>query len=101
MIPEDDTKYGFSPDGDGINEFWEIENIGYHPENIVTIYNRWGDAVFRIDNYDNASEVFRGEANLKTNMGAGILPAGTYFFNIEIEGTSTLKKTQGFIVIKR
>jgi len=101
LIPEDNTKYGFSPDGDGINEYWHIENIEYHPENVVTIYNRWGDAVFRIENYDNGSEVFRGEANLKTKMGAGTLPAGTYFFNIQIEGETILRKTKGYVVIKR
>ncbi|MGB6150651.1 MAG: BspA family leucine-rich repeat surface protein [Pricia sp.] len=100
-IPEDETKYGFSPDGDGINEYWHIENIQYHPENIVTIYNRWGDAVFKIANYDNTGNVFRGEANQMTKMGAGTLPAGTYFFTIEVEGESILKKTKGFLVLKR
>lgn len=101
LVPEDNTKYGFSPDGDGINEYWHIENIEYYPENVVIIYNRWGDAVFRIENYDNASEVFRGDANLKTKMGAGRLPSGTYFFEIQIEGETILKKTKGYVVIKR
>ncbi|WP_289037170.1 gliding motility-associated C-terminal domain-containing protein [uncultured Zobellia sp.] len=100
-IIEDDTKYGFSPDGDGINEYWYIDNIEYYPENLVMIYNRWGDAVFQINNYDNNSNVFRGEANLKTKMGAGKLPAGTYFFHIQIEGETILKKTTGYVVIKR
>ncbi|TMM59438.1 BspA family leucine-rich repeat surface protein [Maribacter algarum] len=101
LVPEDNTKYGFSPDGDGINEYWHIENIEYHPENTVMIYNRWGDAVFRIDNYDNGQNVFRGEANMKTKMGAGTLPAGTYFFDIQIEGENILRKTKGYVVIKR
>lgn len=101
LIPEDATKYGFSPDGDGINEYWHIENIDYYPENVVTIYNRWGDAVFRINNYDNSTNAFRGEANLKTKMGAGRLPEGTYFFNIQIEGEVMLHKTKGYLVIKR
>ncbi|MFS4494325.1 BspA family leucine-rich repeat surface protein [Maribacter sp. 2308TA10-17] len=101
LIPEDNTKYGFSPDGDGINEYWHIENIEYYPANVVTIYNRWGDTVFRIENYDNGSEVFRGEANMKTKMGAGTLPSGTYFFDIQIEGETILQKTKGYVVIKR
>lgn len=100
-VPEDNTQYGFSPDGDGINEYWHIENIEYYPENVVIIYNRWGDAVFRIENYDNGSKVFRGDANLKTKMGAGRLPSGTYFFEIQIEGETILKKTKGYVVIKR
>lgn len=101
LIPEDDTKYGFSPDGDGINEFWHIEHIEYYPENVVTIYNRWGDTVFQVENYDNATRVFSGTANMKTGMGADILPAGTYFFNIQIDGETILRKTQGFLVLKR
>ena len=101
LIRDDETKYGFSPDGDGINEYWHIGNIESHPENVVTIYNRWGDAVFRLDNYDNSQNVFRGEANMKTKMGAGTLPGGTYFFNIQIDGENTLQKTKGFVVIKR
>lgn len=101
LIPEDNTKYGFSPDGDGINDYWHIDNIEYYPENVVMIYNRWGEAVFEIKNYDNNSAVFRGDANLKTKMGAGRLPSGTYFFNIQIEGKTILNKTKGYVVIKR
>jgi len=98
---EDDTKYGFSPDGDGINEFWVIDGIENHPENTVTIYNRWGDAIFQISGYDNNANAFRGEANKKTKMGAGRLPSGTYFFEIQIDGQTILKKTKGYVVIKR
>ncbi len=101
LIPEDETKYGFSPNGDGINDHWQIENIEYYPQNTVTIYNRWGDMVFTINDYDNQSNVFRGDANQKTKMGAGALPSGTYFFNIQIDGETILRKTQGFLVIKR
>ncbi len=101
VIPEDETDYGFSPDGDGINDYWHIDNIEYYPENVVMIYNRWGDAVFEIKNYDNNSAVFRGEANLKTKMGAGQLPEGTYFFHIQIEEENILNKTKGYVVIKR
>ena len=89
--PLDESLYGFSPDGDGINEFWEIKGIENSPDNLVTIYNRWGDAIFQIDSYDNNSNVFRGEANQLTKMGAGNLPAGTYFFDIQINGEHTLK----------
>ena len=101
MIPEDETKYGFSPDGDGINEYWHIENIDYYPENVVSIYNRWGDMVFQVENYDNALNVFSGTANRRTKVGADQLPSGTYFFNIQIEGQTILRKTQGYLVLKR
>ncbi|MDO6792572.1 gliding motility-associated C-terminal domain-containing protein, partial [Tamlana sp. 1_MG-2023] len=98
---KDDTKYGFSPDGDGVNEFWEIDGITKYPNNQVLIYNRWGDLVFETQGYNNTSNVFRGIANRKRNWGADELPEGTYFFQIKIEGTHHLKKETGFLVLKR
>ncbi|WP_024772766.1 T9SS C-terminal target domain-containing protein [Aquimarina macrocephali] len=98
---EDQTRYGFSPDGDGINEYWEIHNIENYPNNKVSIYNRWGDIVFEVEGYNNTSRVFRGIANRKRSLGGDKLPEGTYFFNIKIEGSHNLKKQTGFLVLKR
>ncbi|MHA7060220.1 HYR-like domain-containing protein, partial [Aquimarina sp. M1] len=100
-LPEDETKYGFSPDGDGINEFWEIDGIENYPNNQVSIFNRWGDLVFEIEGYDNTSRVFNGIANRKRSLGGDKLPEGTYFFNIKTEGTNHFKKSTGFLVLKR
>ena len=99
--PINDVKYGFSPDGDGINDFWEIDGIENHPDNIVTIFNRWGDMVFQIQGYNNTSNVFNGTANQKTKTGAKILPEGTYFFNFTINEPHNFNSLQGFVVIKR
>ncbi|MCB4799047.1 gliding motility-associated C-terminal domain-containing protein, partial [Neotamlana laminarinivorans] len=96
-----ESKYGFSPNGDGINDFWVINGIENSPNNVVNIYNRWGDLVFTIANYNNSSNVFRGEANRLKQMGASKLPNGTYFFEIKVSGTHNLKKLKGFVVIKR
>jgi gliding motility-associated-like protein len=100
-VTQDDTLYGFSPNGDGINDFWVIDGIETAPENTVLIYNRWGDLVFQIQGYDNQSNVFSGIANKKTQFGASELPSGTYFFNIQVSGEHNLKKLQGFVVLKR
>ncbi|MFS4417588.1 gliding motility-associated C-terminal domain-containing protein [Maribacter sp. 2307ULW6-5] len=102
LVPEDDaTQYGISPNGDGINDFWVIDGIGSVADNTVSIYNRWGEMVFQVQGYDNRGNVFSGMANRKTKMGADVLPSGTYFFNIQASGTHNLKKTQGYLVIKR
>jgi|GEM_PF-833892 len=95
------TKYGFSPNGDGINDFWEIDGIEQYPDNTVSIYNRWGDRIFEIRQYDNQSRVFKGVANQLTRLGAGILPAGTYFFIIQYRDNQETKKVEGFLVLKR
>jgi gliding motility-associated-like protein len=99
--PEDLTKYGFSPDGDGINEYWEIYGIENYPNNTVSIYNPWGDLVFQTDGYNNTSKAFRGVANRKRKVGGDTLPEGTYFFIIKIEGDHNLKKQKGYVVLKR
>jgi len=96
-----DKKYGFSPDGDGINESWFIPNITDHPDNLVQIFNRWGDLVFEMESYDNATHSFTGIANRKVNIGAGKLPEGTYFFRIILTGTNNQPPAEGFLVLKR
>jgi gliding motility-associated-like protein len=37
----------FSPNGDLTNDVWNIGNIGFFPKVEVTIYNRWGQSVWR------------------------------------------------------
>jgi gliding motility-associated-like protein len=43
----------FSPNGDGINDYWVIQNINLYPENEVVVLNRWGNEVYTKKNYDN------------------------------------------------
>ncbi|MEO1548227.1 MAG: gliding motility-associated C-terminal domain-containing protein [Bacteroidota bacterium] len=99
--PDTEMLFGFSPDGDGINEYWEINGIENYPENVVSIFNRWGDLVFKIQGYDNSGNVFTGEANQMTSMGAGTLPEGTYFFQIQLPENHNLQTNQGYLVLKR
>ncbi len=99
--PTDKTEYGFSPNSDGINDFWVIDGIENYPDNIVTIYNRWGDAIFKTTGYDNFTNVFSGVANQMTGTGAGRLPEGTYFFTINVASEHNLKKTKGYLVLER
>jgi len=37
----------FSPNGDGVNDTWELGRIELYPEVVVEIYNRWGELLFR------------------------------------------------------
>jgi len=67
----------FSPDRDGVNDNWIIDAIFNHPDNIVTIFNRWGDKLVSFDDYDNVTVVWDG-----TYKGE-VLPSGTYFYVIE------------------
>jgi gliding motility-associated-like protein len=96
-----DTKFGLTPNGDGLNDFWRIDGIEAHPENIVRIFNRWGDEVFKVSGYNNLTNAFAGEANRMTGSGAGQLPSGTYFFDIRIDGDHDIEKLRGYLILKR
>ena len=74
----------FSPNGDGINEKFVIDNINdtnCYPDNTVEIYNRWGILVYSTKGYNNTSNAFDGNSNgrLTISQSSG-LPAGTYFY---------------------
>lgn len=88
-----------SPNGDGKNDIFLIDNINSYPNNKVEIYNRWGAKVFDTKNYDSTGNVFRGYSDGRVTMKKGEkLPSGTYFYIINYEyqdaqGTRTIKKT--------
>lgn len=86
IIPEK----GFSPDGDGTNEFWRIGGIEAIRDNTVEVFNRWGMRVFRADAYDNENRVWRGEAGT-------VRAESTYFFVIR---AGNFKPITGYIIVK-
>ncbi|HAP58637.1 MAG TPA: hypothetical protein DCR93_03675, partial [Cytophagales bacterium] len=99
-IPEEVLpNQGISPNGDGNNDFWVIEGIEAHPDNIVAIFNRWGNKVFEIENYDNDTRVWSGESLEGVVAGSRNGPDGVYFYVIEFaDGAEPLS---GYVVIKR
>ena len=65
---------GFSPNEDGVGDFFFIEGIEGYPNNTLTIFNRWGNQVFHTDGYKND---WKGTWNGKD------LPDGTYFYMLD------------------
>lgn len=76
----------FSPNNDGINDIFTIGNIDQtycFPRNTVEIYNRWGVLVFKTQQYDNNTRVFKGYSQGRTTINESEqLPSGTYFYVI-------------------
>ena len=66
-----------TPNGDGINDVWEIEEIERFPDCQVYIYNRWGQAVFESRGYTDGNR-WDGTKNGKK------LNADVYFYVIEL-----------------
>jgi gliding motility-associated-like protein len=76
-----------SPDGNGKNDFFRIKFIEtLSPKNQVSIYNRWGDEVFTVVNYDSLNNNFKGF----TTSGNKV-PSGTYFYKIALLTTGETK----------
>jgi gliding motility-associated-like protein len=100
----------FSPNGDGINEMFVIDNIEdtvCYPENTVEIYNRWGVLVFETKNYNNETNSFKGYSQGRTTVSQSSgLPTGTYFYilnYLSVDGTGNIQtnKKDGFLYLTR
>jgi gliding motility-associated-like protein len=88
---------GFSPNGDGFNDYWRIDGIDYYRNNKVRVFDRYNNLVFAIDGYNNEDKIWRGEGN--HGIIDGRLLEGTYFYSIELGDGS--KPISGFMVLKR
>jgi gliding motility-associated-like protein len=73
----------FTPNGDGINDTWFIENIANYTESEVMVYNTYGQQVFYQKNYQND---WKGTYNGKD------LPDGTYYFVLKFADNDNLFK---------
>jgi len=61
----------FSPNGDGVNDAWQIGNILEFPGVKLEVFNRWGNKIYQNDSYQNEwNGTYRGS----------IIPVGTYFY---------------------
>lgn len=79
---------GFSPNGDGINDFFTIDGIDRY-ENELRIFNRGGNIVFKQKQYQND---WSGDFDGKNLLN------GTYFYLLKYDGN---KKVTGYVVIQR
>jgi gliding motility-associated-like protein len=83
---------GFSPNGDGYNDYWEIIDITNYPKAEVLIFNRWGNKVYEASPYQND---WNG-----VNMDGEGLPDGTYYYIINLNDDDNTVYT-GYVVINR
>lgn len=78
----------FTPNADGINDYWAIDNLILYPKQHIQVFNRYGQVVFESKNY---TEFWDGKYKGKP------LPAGTYYYVIDLDGQRTTKK--GYVTI--
>ena len=80
----------FSPNGDGINDEWDIRNLGSYPGARVSVFDRSGNKIFSSIGY---TKKWNGTYNNR------LIPAGTYYYLIE--PMNQKKPISGFLFIAR
>ncbi len=83
---------GITPNGDGKNDVWIIENIEQFPDNYIQIFNRWGQQVWEGSNYDNTEVVWEG-----INSSGAEMADATYFYVAVVQG----KTYKGWVELTR
>jgi len=77
-----------TPNGDGKNDTWKVENIDMYPNNTVKVFDRSGKIVFEMKGYDNSwGGTFRGS----------VVPEGAYYYIIDFGPGVGVRK--GYITI--
>jgi len=64
----------FSPNGDGVNDFWDITNINTYPQNTIQIFNRYGQPM--LTSFPGSYKPWNGKLN------GNPLPIGVYYYII-------------------
>jgi len=80
---------GFSPNGDGDNDHFELEGLDLSQENNIKVYDRWGALLYQKDNYDNSWGGF-SQNNLTVDEGT-LVPVGTYYYILNVTDKITDK----------
>ncbi|MEG1228884.1 MAG: gliding motility-associated C-terminal domain-containing protein, partial [Flavobacterium sp.] len=98
-IPE-----GFTPNGDGINDVFEIEHLQVlYPNFSMEIVNRYGNLVYK---YKHNGDKFTtplwwdGHSTGRLNVSGETLPAGTYFYTIHFNNNERKPQT-GWVYLKK
>ncbi|MCH7658735.1 MAG: gliding motility-associated C-terminal domain-containing protein [Bacteroidetes bacterium] len=79
----------FSPNGDGINDNWQIGLIDLYPKAVIEIFNRWGKLIFKSENgYDQPWDgTYKGRS----------LPVDSYYYFIDLKNAT--KPINGHVTI--
>ena len=80
---------GFSPNGDGINDLFEVPGMEYYDDVNFSVFNRWGGLVFQDMHYKNT---WAGH-----NMDNALLADDTYYYVLTIRAGMNYS---GYVILK-
>ncbi|PRX53044.1 gliding motility-associated C-terminal domain-containing protein [Flagellimonas meridianipacifica] len=90
--------YFLSPNGDGINDSFFIEELAESPNNSMRIFNRFGQKVFEQINYVNEFRGFSNTGSFLLSRDIG-LPEGFYYYLVTLDDLGL--EYQGFLYLNR
>ena len=68
----------FTPNGDGVHDTWEVVDLdGVYPNNVVTVYNRWGNMIFQSEKGQYSAKPWDG------TFEGNALPVASYYYVID------------------
>ena len=91
-----DVERGFSPNGDGIGDSFQINNITNYPDNIVSIVNTSGVLIYQGIGYNNDLVAFKG---LKPD-GTPLSPGNYYIYVFFYDKSGKPQIHVNFLVLK-
>ncbi len=87
----------FSPNGDGVNDYFEVKGLDCYDKATLEVFNQWGKLVYKQDNY-GVSGWWNGSVNQGGNTD---LTATTYYFLLNLEKNGKTKVHKGYVYINR
>jgi gliding motility-associated-like protein len=89
ILPE-----GFSPNGDGQNDLFIFNGLEKYSQSRLSVFTRSGQLIYESKDYRNNWD---GKANVGTAGNSTLVPTGTYYYVLELGGTT--KTIKGFIYV--
>lgn len=92
VIPDDELVFysAFTPNNDGDNDVFYIGNIFKYPNNVLKVYNRYGQLIYTSSGYKND-----WDGSYQGNK----VPTGTYFYILD-SGTDKGKYTGSVTILR-
>ncbi len=92
VIPLINIPNTFTPNQDGTNDIWIIQNTNRYDDVELNVYNRWGDKVYYVKGYETGNE-----------WDGGSLPDATYYYVLRFkypESSEIYEYTGGITIIR-
>lgn len=102
-VPDLTIPQGVTPNGDGINEYFNIEGLEF-TRNELVIINTAGAVVYRADDYRSDDDLGAWKG---LDLNGNEVPEGTYYYLLTIKGAQDLDVPEytahisGFLILRR